>query len=178
MGLLALLAACSTDSASTAGTSFAAYAGDPGHLYELRAPAPPGDTADTGASDTAASDTAAPPAPSRWLRVDEASWTLTEGATADVGATVGTWVTRREGGLFVDEIRLLPDPVLAGKAADGATVRAIADWETRYGRFPDAAEIEIAGDGGAWAGTQVFARGVGPVFLTIDGAAWETVWYE
>jgi hypothetical protein len=172
--MLPLLVACADAPATTAGAGFAAYAGDVGRLYELRVPAPPGDTADTAAPDTAAPDTTTP---SRWLRVADTTWTLTEGATADAGTPIATWTTRRESGLFLDDVRLLPVNVLAGKSADGATIRAVATWDTVYGSFPDAAEVEITTEG-AWAGTQVFAKGVGPVFLTIDGAAWETAWYE
>lgn len=164
ISLLLLLAACGSDAARTSGASFATYAGEPGRLYELRAPTLV-DTADTATS------------PSRWLRVADTTWTLTEGPSPDTGSPVATWTTRRERGLFVNDVRLLPANVLSGTSEDGATVRAVAAWDTVYGTFPDAAEVEITTEG-TWAGTQVFAEDVGPVFLTIDGAAWETVWYE
>ncbi|MDP2313515.1 MAG: hypothetical protein Q8P41_11465 [Pseudomonadota bacterium] len=178
MTLLLLFAACSTDTAGTAGASFRLFAGEPGRLYELRAPA--AHDADTGSSDTgtaAPTDTApAEATPSRWLRLAIDAWTLTEGPDADDSLAIATWPLTAEDGLVVDGTRLLPTNILAGAAADGATVRAVAPWETRYGTFPEAAEVEVAE--GAWAGTQVFAKGVGPVYLTIAGVPWEMVWYE
>ena len=189
---LALLAACTPAACTPAdtgagGASFRLYAGEPGQLYELRAPAEEvvGDTAapsDTSPSDTAPGDTAAPAGPTRWLRVDDAAWTLTEGDDVDTATLVATWAIQLDGGLTVDDTALLPDTVRAGAAVGTATVRAIAPWETVYGTFADAAEVEVTGDG-PWAGTHVFAKGVGPVFLTLraaEGASapWETVWYE
>ena len=189
---LALLAACTPIDVGAGGASFRLYAGEPGQLYELRAPAEevvgdtaPGDTAapsDTSPSDTAPGDTAAPAGPTRWLRVDDAAWTLTEGDDVDTASLVATWAIQLDGGLTVDDTALLPDTVRAGAAVGTATVRAIAPWETVYGTFADAAEVEVTGDG-PWAGTHVFAKGVGPVFLTLraaEGASapWETVWYE
>jgi hypothetical protein len=196
---LALLAACTPAACTPAntgagGASFRLYAGEPGQLYELRAPseevagdtAAPIDTApsDTAPSDTSPGDTAAPVStgPTRWLRVDDAAWTLTEGDDVDTATLVATWALQLDGGLTVDDTALLPDTVRAGASVGTATVRAIAPWETVYGTFADAAEVEVTGDG-PWAGTHVFAKGVGPVFLTLraaEGASapWETAWYE
>ena len=175
---LALLAACTPAACTPAdtgagGASFRLYAGEPGQLYELRAPAEdaPGDTA-----------APVPTGPTRWLRVDDAAWTLTEGDDVDTATLVATWALQLDGGLTVDDTALLPDTVRAGASVGTATVRAIAPWETVYGTFADAAEVEVTGDG-PWAGTHVFAKGVGPVFLTLraaEGASapWETAWYE
>jgi len=182
---LALLAACTPVDPGVGGASFRLYAGEPGQLYELRAPvAEATDTAADTAGDTGPGDTAAPvtTGPTRWLRIDETSWTLSEGDDVDTATLVATWALTLDGGLTVDDTPLLPDTVRAGATAGTATVRAIAPWETVYGTFADAAEIEVAGEG-PWVGTHVFAKGIGPIFLTLraaEGASapWETAWYE
>lgn len=172
--MLAWLIACADPAKTGAGAGFEDYAGDVGRLYELVQPA--ADTDDTAA---AAGDTAGvtpPTGVSRWLRVDEGAWVLTEGDDVDAAAPIATWTVKREAGLVVDTQRLLPPNVVEGAAADGARVRAIGPWTTWYGTFPTAAEIAVAD--GPWKGTQVFAEGVGPVSLTIGGVVWEMAWYE
>ncbi|MFN7143198.1 MAG: hypothetical protein ACK4YP_05435 [Myxococcota bacterium] len=171
--MFALLIACADSTPTGAGKGFEAYAGDVGRLYELVQPA--ADVADTGdTGDTAA--VAAPTGASRWLRVEDGAWVLTEGDDVDTAAAIATWAVEREGGLVVDTQKLLPPNVVEGASADGARVRAIGPWTTWYGTFPTAAEIAVAD--GPWKGTQVFAEGVGPVSLTIGGVVWEMAWYE
>lgn len=79
-------------------------------------------------------------------------------------------------GIRVDDTLLLPAAFDVGTEVDGVRVTAIGPHETWYGTFDRAATVEVAG--GRWAGTQVFAEGLGPVGFTVDGEPWDLVSYD
>jgi hypothetical protein len=165
------LTGCGGSASAPQGLDYLAFVGASGRLMELRAPSPAGDTGDTGALDTAALA-----GPSRWLRIGESDWVLSEGDDVDTAAAVSSWPILLDKGLFVDGTPLLPPRVAAGATLDGATITEVAEWTTRYGTFPTAAHVAV--EAGPFAGDHAFAEDVGPIHLTIDGQAWELVWYE
>jgi len=114
----------------------------------------------------------------RVLMVEEQSgtWDVRYGLDWSDSDPIDVFAVNLVGGLTVDGQRMLPEVVEEGQVADGVELVAIDTWEARYGVFPEVAEVEVAE--GEWAGTQAFAREVGPVRLTFSGQAWDLVFYE
>lgn len=98
------------------------------------------------------------------LEIGEGQWTLRLGADWDDATPVSEHAVSTDGALVVDGVELLP-----AKPA-GAT-----DFTTYYGTFPDTVSSTV--EEGAFAGHWVFARGLGPVLLTVDGVERELVYY-
>jgi hypothetical protein len=79
-------------------------------------------------------------------------------------------------GLIVDLVQLLPPRVGTGSEAEGTRVTATGATEVYYGTFDDTVTVEVSD--GSFAGTAVFASGLGPVRLTVAGVALELVYYQ
>lgn len=110
------------------------------------------------------------------LRVEEGAWKMRIGDRWADATALGAWPYEADDGLIVGESRLLPRTVEAGAQEEGATVESVDRGEVWYGTFDEVATVTIAA--GDWAGEQRFARGVGPIFLTLGGEPRELVYYE
>lgn len=123
---------------------------------------------------TPADDTAADPL---MLRAEADEWTMVVGESWATGTEIGRFTVRADAdGLWAADTLLLPDRVSVGATGEGVEVTAIEEHTTYYGTFDLAVTVEI--ESGAWAGTQVLARGFGPVTATLDGETWDLVYYE
>lgn len=155
--LLALLVACGDDTAAgeapvSTGLDYAGYVGTAVELI------PVGE----------------PDAEPLFIAFREASWERRTGREWEDGAPVGRWARSvQEGALYLESALTVPASVRDG--ADDARVVSTAPREVWYGTFPDTVEVEIAA--GPLAGTQVFAKGVGPIALTLEGVGWELAGY-
>lgn len=110
------------------------------------------------------------------LRIEDGTWSLRSGARWADAADLGDYDLSLDDGLWVDLSHLLPEPVAEGATGQGVEVVALGERSTWYGTFPDVATVAVAE--GPFAGEAAFARGVGPIALTFDGALWEAVWYQ
>jgi hypothetical protein len=110
------------------------------------------------------------------VRVEEGLWALREGTRWADAVELGEYEVSLDDGLWVDLSHMLPDSVEAGATGDGVEVVEMGERSTWYGTFPDVATVLV--DEGPFAGEGAFARGVGPIALTYDGALWEAVWYQ
>lgn len=79
-------------------------------------------------------------------------------------------------GLTLDGTLILPDPPTEGTAGDGVEITESGSREVWYGSFEDTVTVSV--DGGVLAGTDVFGKGLGPIYLTMGGAPWELVYYQ
>jgi hypothetical protein len=99
------------------------------------------------------------------LLLGEGVWTTRLGADWEAGAHLGEYTYTLDGPLVVDGVELVPaEPA----RAEAATVY--------YGTFPDAVTTTVAE--GNFAGRWIFARGLGPVRVAIEGVERELVYYE
>jgi hypothetical protein len=110
-------------------------------------------------------------------------WVLRLGERWRDAAPIASLDVQAEQALVVDGVTLLPPFVGVGEVAEGAEVVGRGEHEVWYGLFFDTSTVEVAD--GAWAGTQVFAEGHGPIRLTVSAAAfglpvgaWQLVGYE
>lgn len=110
------------------------------------------------------------------LRISDGLWSLREGARWADAVDLGAYDMLLDDGLWVDLSHLLPAAVEAGASGEGVEVVEVGARSTWYGAFPDVATVAVAD--GPFAGEAAFARGVGPIALTFDGALWEAVWYQ
>ncbi len=111
-----------------------------------------------------------------WLQIGESDWELRVGdewATAEASAVYEMSV---EEGLWVDDVQMLPYRLVAGVVDDALEIVSLGEWETWYGRFPDTVEVSVAAD--PFTGRWVFAEGLGPIAIAIDGESRELVYYE
>jgi hypothetical protein len=157
--LLAIAAACGGEEAGGGASvvTGADYAGPVGGAVEL---------VPVGEAD----------AESLFIAFREASWERRTGREWDDGTPTGAWARSvREGAVYLEESLTVPASVTAGSSAEGARVLSVGAREVWYGTFPDTVEIEVAA--GPLAGTQVFAKGVGPIVLTLEGVGWELAGY-
>lgn len=116
---------------------------------------------------------------------DGAAWELRAGS-ADGGPDPGrdwddatpieAFAVDASDGIRLDDTLVLPAAFEVGTEVDGARVTAIGPHEAWYGTFDRAVTVEVAD--GRWAGTQVFAEGLGPVGFTLDAAVWDLVSYD
>lgn len=113
-----------------------------------------------------------PEGPVTWIETTGSSWELRAGDDREDAVVVETLPIVLDDGVTVDGEQLLPAVLSVGK--DGVT--ALGEHETWYGTFPRAVTVEVSG--GRWAGTQVFAEGLGPVTYTLDGTVWDLVSYD
>ena len=113
-----------------------------------------------------------PDAGSTRVTVTTTTW---EVETPDGAITSMTWEIGGTG-LTLDGTLILPDPPTQGTAGDGAEVTEVGTWEVWYGAFEDTVTVEVSS--GALAGTNVFGKGLGPIYLTMGGGPWELVYYQ
>ncbi|MFZ5478278.1 MAG: hypothetical protein ACOZNI_16040 [Myxococcota bacterium] len=112
----------------------------------------------------------------RMLRVAEESWEVRGGEAWEDGAVVATWTRELPDELLVGDVVLLPPKLYEGASKGAATVESEGEWTVWYGTFPQAFELTIGE--GDFAGTAVFAEGVGPIQLTLSGEELELTYYE
>ena len=110
------------------------------------------------------------------LRVEEGEWRMRIGDRWADATQLGTWPYEADPGLIVGESRLLPDRVEVGEAQAGATVESIDAGTVWYGTFDEVATVTV--EEGDWAGEARFAKGLGPIALTLRGELRELVYYE
>ncbi len=153
-----MLLACAQGDGLVADEGPEAYVGEPGTYYEL---GPADDPNGLG-----------------WLlEATEGSWTMKEGETWISGTELfSVTAEASKNGLMVGSTQLLPDSVEEGSSGDGVTVVSRGEVTVYYGTFVDAVTVEVGS--GDWAGTQVFARDIGPVLLTWQGTQRELRYYE
>jgi hypothetical protein len=160
LAVLVLLASCGggTDTSSGAEKNAADYL------------APEGTFAQLGPS----SDPASGP----WLMFNYQvlAWELREGKSWNAGKSLGTLPVDASSGISVDGSLLLPDRPSEGASSGDVEVLSIGDEETYYGTFPDAIRVRVGS--GRFEGEQVWGVALGLVRATIDGDAWEIVYYE
>lgn len=107
----------------------------------------------------------APDDPPLMLNLGEARWELREGDDWDSATAVATWEVSVGATLVAEGTKLL-GPKLPDSAAT----------ETHYGTFEDT--VSASPDAAPFAGRWVFAAGLGPVVLTVDGVERECGYYE
>ena len=105
------------------------------------------------------------------LRIEDGTWNF-EWADGTTGSS--TW-TLDDQGFAVDGVYLLPARLAEGSTADGVAVTQSGAVDVWYGNFPDCVTVEV--DVGVWAGTQIFAKDIGPIAVTWNGE-WEAIYYE
>jgi hypothetical protein len=110
------------------------------------------------------------------LRVEEGTWTLREGERWRDAEELAAFEADTSDGLRLDEARVLPPRLEAGAAFEGGSVEAVEATQVWYGLFETAVTVQL--DEGRLAGRQVFAAGVGPIVLTVDGEERELALYE
>jgi hypothetical protein len=118
---------------------------------------------DTDAVDT---DTAVQAPPTALILLVEGGWGFRAGTSWNTGTEVGVFPISIQGGLQVDGVPILPERITDG----------IGPASTWYGEFEQAVTVEIAE--GRFAGTMVLAPGLGPIAPTLDGVAYDLVYYE
>lgn len=114
--------------------------------------------------------------PVRWMLAEGSTWEIREGAEWESAAVVRVLEVGQDADLTVGGEVVLPATVAKGSTAGDARVTEVGPFEGWYGTYDPAASVEI--NAGQAAGTWVFAEGFGPVFYTIDGSAWDLVYYE
>ncbi|MDP6934686.1 MAG: hypothetical protein QGG40_17325 [Myxococcota bacterium] len=110
------------------------------------------------------------------VSVDADSWQIREGTEWDDALHVAVHQVTSDAGLWVDEDQILPARLTEGETGEGVEVTHTGDFEVWYGTFPDTVQVEVAE--GTWAGTQVFAPGLGLIHSTYLGEVWELTYYE
>ena len=158
MILLALLA-CQGDAPVSTSESFLAYAGKPGRSLEF----------------VRSESTDSTPL---LLEVNEdgSVWETRYGSRWSSAEPRDSFDVLRDAGLFVDDQQLLPERISVGATGEGVEISAIDAHTVWYGTFEDAVIVSV--DSGRFTGEQVFAREIGPIALSLDGATWELAWYE
>lgn len=121
-------------------------------------------------------DPEAPEAAPWLLRIDEERWEIRDGDRWADAAVVGAWSVDRSDGLQLDDVRMLPKNAEEGASADGLRVDFRGEVEVYYGVFPDAVETTVSG-GGPLEGSHAFAKGIGPIRLTVGGETREVAFY-
>jgi len=117
-----------------------------------------------------------PDADTLFVAVREEAWERRIGREWDDAAAVGRWSRSfGEDGLALDGVVVLPGTVTVGSTSGAATVTAEGARAVWYGTFPDTVAVQVAE--GPLTGEQVFARDIGPIQLTVDGAVWELATY-
>jgi hypothetical protein len=142
------LLACAEDAPKSDGAYAEEYAGSAGALLTF---------APLGEPDGAA----------RTLTIGEDAWEMTPD---------DRWTRSAADALVVDDVTLLPARLSEGASDGAATIETMGEWTVWYGTFPKTVEVTVAE--GDFAGTAVFAEGVGPIQLTLRGEALETTTYE
>jgi hypothetical protein len=157
--VLALLAACGPDDPYTAASGL--HSGD--YL-------PPVDSWLQYGPKVAPAD-----GPFLMIEVGPDSWELRQGESWNDAPSTSSLPYDDSDGLLLEGVRVLPGELSEGAEQDGVTVLTIGDEEVYYGTFSMAARCEVpAGD---YAGEWIFAPGLGPIQLVIDGVSWELVYY-
>jgi hypothetical protein len=117
-----------------------------------------------------------PDADMLFVAVRDEAWEVRIGLEWDDAAAVGRWARSfGEDGLALDGVVVLPGTVAVGSTSGAATVTADGARTVWYGTFPETVAVEVAE--GSLAGEHVFARDIGPIQLTVDGAVWELATY-
>ena len=111
-----------------------------------------------------------------WLQVSEADWELRVGDEWATAETLGVYERIVDDGLWVDGVQMLPYRLVTGVVDDALEVVSLGEWETWYGTFPDTVEVSI--DAPPFTGRWVFAAGIGPIAIAVDGESRELVYYE
>ncbi len=110
------------------------------------------------------------------LHIDGGRWVLRRGGDWVGAQDVADLPYSLDDGLVVGGDTLLPPRLAPGERAGGAEVTDRGEVATWYGSFEDA--FTVAVEGGDWSGEQAFARDIGPVRISFQGASWELVYYE
>jgi hypothetical protein len=112
-----------------------------------------------------------------------AAWEVRVGDRWRTATPVALWPLSTDGGLFVDGIRLLPDPVLTGAADGDVEVLSVGEVAVWYGTFDRAVTAEVATV--PWHGQHTFVDGFGPIRLGwhaadvgLEGSDFELAGYE
>ena len=111
-----------------------------------------------------------------WLQIGADHWDLRAGeewSTAEEDAVYDVSLVE---GLWVDDAQLLPYRLVEGPVDDALEVVFLGEWETWYGVFPDTVEVMVDAD--PFTGRWVFAKGLGPIVIAVDGESRELVYYE
>ena len=111
-----------------------------------------------------------------WLEVQEESWEWRRGDRWRDATPLQTWSVRRAPGLWVDDTQVLPRSPEVGAVGDGVEVTEEGEASVHYGTFPWTVQVQI--DGGALSGEALFAAGVGPILLTLEGKELQLGTYE
>ncbi len=110
------------------------------------------------------------------IRTSPGAWELRNGDRFDTATQVGSWTVNDETDIRIEDVLVLPEHFKRGDAVEDTVVLEIGERETWYGVFPQTVTVEISS--GALTGEAAFAANVGPIFLTIDGTAWELATYR
>ncbi len=111
-----------------------------------------------------------------WLAIEEETWEWRRGDRWRDATPMQTWSVRRSPGLWVEELQVLPRYPEAGAVGDGVEVTEEGEATVHYGTFPWTVRVQI--DSGPLAGEALFAAGVGPVLLTLQGKEIQLGTYE
>ncbi len=156
--ILCLLVACNSDThTDDQGLWAVDYVGEPGTYLQL------GPTGDPLLE------------PNLIIRMEETTWTLRQGMGWASAEELAEFDIDTSQGLKVGDDVLLPERLVEGQSSDGVEITAIGDAEVYYGIFPDTVTVDV--QSGRWAGEQIFAAGVGLIYVTFDGESWEMVYY-
>ncbi len=110
------------------------------------------------------------------IEVLASSWELREGPSWTESVSEETVSFSDEDGLSIDGTTVLPAKLSEGAEQDGTTVVSMGDETVYYGTFSLATRTSVPS--GRVSGEWIFARELGPIALTLDGDAWELVYYE
>lgn len=99
------------------------------------------------------------------LAITEGRWELRQGNDWDDAPPIAVYSVVVDAAITVEGVELLPSGFTAGEAYAGY-----------YGEFSDTATRNV--EGGSFTGKWTFARDLGPVRLTLDGAELELVSYQ
>jgi hypothetical protein len=111
-----------------------------------------------------------------WLQIDESDWELRVGDDWATAEALAVYDLSLEEGLWVDDVQMLPYRLVTGVVDDALEIVSLGGWETWYGYFPDTVEVSV--DASPFTGRWVFAEGLGPIAIAIDGESRELVYYE
>ena len=99
------------------------------------------------------------------LAITPGAWEFRSGNEWDAAVAVATYVATVEAALVVDGVELLPESFEAGESSAGI-----------YGEYADTATHAVSE--GTFAGTWIFARDLGPVYVALTGVEYQLVTYQ
>lgn len=108
--------------------------------------------------------------------VDGRHWVMRAGENWDLGEDLETFFIATDNGFWMGSDQLLPAEIEIGSEGVGVSVVDVDEWPTVYGTFQRAAIVERTD--GRFAGSAALVPGVGPVTFSLDGVAWDIIYYE